>query len=165
MLKNKKGLGLGIDDWGAWIVFPFIILIFFLLFKFTLGQFQFDITGTSKSPENFISLLNILKSPITVNGQTISVSDLIVLSVAEEDFDIKENYVKQLEEEIKKLLDSTFSTDKCYAVWIDKRRFPSSNCVAPPSELPELNILIPNPLEKEKVIDVRFEIETNENLK
>jgi len=96
MLKNKKGFGLGITEWGSWLVFTLIIIIFFLIFKTSLfisqvdftgtakvgGNIKYEIVGSSENLENRISLLNYLKTPITltIDGkeERLTFADLII---------------------------------------------------------------------------------------
>lgn len=158
MFENKKGFGLGITDWGSWIVFPLILLIFFFLFNLSFDALEFKIDDTVANTESQIVFLNILKTPVKINEQVISISDLIVLYKLEENKD----YKNLLENGLTSILNSTF-TDTCTSICINQEFFVSgSGCSYLSFECGLFNVQIPNNINASEKIEVSLYVNNEE---
>ena len=118
---KKKG-GMGLTDFFSILAFAFVLLIFYLLIKLTLGKATFQISEQSGSIADAVSLINILKTPIVVDNNAISLAELIAQSKSD-------NSKKQLaEKNIIQLMDDYFGTSKCSMLCIDGEKLKGSGC-------------------------------------
>ena len=117
---NKKGSGL--TDFFSILVFMLIILIFYTLFKFTLGKSTFELPVQSSNVQDSISLLGILRTPLNVDNSQPSVAELIAISKT----DSSKNSV--LEKSLIKLMDDSFGTSSCSMICISGAKIQGSGC-------------------------------------
>jgi len=129
IINNKKGQGKIIGPSGslitATIVIAILLVVFFLLFKgVTLTKKSNEIPELSARLQITDSLIAYLKTPAEISGQTIRMSDLIMLAAA----DI--SYKSILETKTKEIFEKY---GKTYQIWIkqDSRTIIEMNPYAP----------------------------------
>ena len=116
---SKKG---AIADFFSIIAFALIIIIFYFLFKFTLGKTIFELPVQSTNVQDTISLLSILRTPVEVDQSQISAAELIALSK------IDPTKTNLLEKHLMKIMDDSFGTSSCAMACIDKTKIKGSGC-------------------------------------
>ena len=95
---NKKGMGLA--DFFSVLTFALILIVFYLLLKFTIGKIPFEIAKESSNIDGSLSLLGILRTPVVVDGSESDIAELIRLWSLEPD-----KYKELLENTAVNLLD------------------------------------------------------------
>ncbi len=119
-IKGKKGMGL--TDVFSIIAIVIIFLAFYLIFRVSLGNIKFNLIEESGNWENSVSLMNILRTPVTVDGNKMDIAELISVSTID-------NSKKQfLEKTIKDLVDNSFGTAYCSMVCINGDKIKGSGC-------------------------------------
>lgn len=119
---NKKGMGL--TDFFSILAFALILLIFYILFKTTLNSKNFELQTESSNIEDSISIINILKTPVIIDNDEISIAELIALSQIDS---TKKNLLKK---SLSQIINEYFSTAECAIVCINKEQVQSSVCTA-----------------------------------
>jgi hypothetical protein len=140
MLGNKKGFGLGMTDWGSWLVYPFILIIFFVIIKASQADIVFEIKSHSIKTNGINSLISILSTPINFNGENILISDLIVLY----ELTGSDEYESYLNNELPNLISANFGSDSCSAICINNEIFLKYKCGTRFRTIECLNTKIPN---------------------
>ena len=77
---KRGGLTTILVDFWSYIVFVMIILIFYLLFSFqSRGVSENKITEAAIGEKSYLNLANFLKTPVNVDGDVLTIADLIRL--------------------------------------------------------------------------------------
>lgn len=118
---GKKG-GFGLPDFFSILAFFLIILIFYFLIKITVGAGTFEISEQSSDIADSISLINILKTPVTVEDTKMNMAELIALSK------IDQTKKPILEQNLNQIIDSYFDASKCAVICIDKEKLKGKGC-------------------------------------
>ena len=80
IIKNKKGIAEFLLDIWAYILFAVAIAVFLIIFKFqSVTSIENQLTSMSELPSSSSTLLNYLRTPVNMDGQTINVAELIML--------------------------------------------------------------------------------------
>ena len=109
-------------DFGSILVFVVVLLIFFFLVKVFAGGKPFDIKGQSENFASRISLINILRTPLMIDGTEMDFARLIELSK-------RDPSKKQiLEQKAVQLLDNNLGISRCHILCIDNEKIKSSGC-------------------------------------
>lgn len=115
MRKNKKAtLSELLLTFFILIVMIFIMIAFNWLFKFGGQRITDIIEGESKNIESKEVLLNLLRMPVNINDEKLSMADLIVKGY------YNHNYKEKVEESLKSTLDKFLETKNfgCYKLTI-----------------------------------------------
>ncbi|MBI2657813.1 hypothetical protein HYX08_03925 [Candidatus Woesearchaeota archaeon] len=112
---------MGFLDFFSILAYAFVILVFYLLIKLTLGKATFQIPEESGNVADTISLINILKTPVEINNSKMSIAELIALSR----FDSSKNQLA--EKSIMQIMDDYFG-NKCSIFCIDGEKLKSRGC-------------------------------------
>lgn len=118
---NKRGDS-GLTDFISILVFFVVLLIFFFLAKYLTGGKSFDIKGQSENFASRISLISILRTPLTIDGVEMDFAQLI--DISQEDSGKKQI----LEQKIVKVLDDNLGASKCHILCIDNEKIRGSGC-------------------------------------
>lgn len=120
-VTNKKG-GMGLTDFFSVLAFALILIVFYLLFKFTIGGTTSGLLAKSSNIENSISLLNLLRTPVIVDKVDSNIAGLIALSKYDS---TKKDF---MEKTLLQLLDESFGTSMCTIICIDGGQLKGKGC-------------------------------------
>lgn len=115
----KKGI---LTDFFSIIAFVLILLIFYLLFKLTIGSTTFEITTQAGNAADIISLINILKTPVTIDDAKMSIAELIALS------QIDTTKKDLMEKKILQIINEAFGMSNCAVICINGRQLNGEGC-------------------------------------
>ena len=147
---NKKGIGL--TDFFSILAFALILLVFFVFLKIFVGHTTFELKSETGKIEGYESAINILRTPITVDGNTISIAELIALS----SFDAAKKGI--IDAKIVDIMDKTYGTSNCALMCINDEKLKGSGCGSFQTYLCPTNYVIV-PGYDNKLIVVSFEPE------
>ncbi|MBS3104686.1 hypothetical protein J4234_00345 [Candidatus Woesearchaeota archaeon] len=117
---RKKGSGL--TDFFSILTFVLVIIVFYGIFKFTIGGSKFEIGQQSKSIEDSLSLLSILRTNVNVGNIEMNIAELIALSYS--DPSKKSN----LENHLIKVMNDSFGASDCAIFCIGQNQIKTTGC-------------------------------------
>lgn len=117
---NKKGSGL--TDFFSILTFVLVIIVFYGIFKFTIGGSKFEIPQQSKSIEDSLSLLSILRTNVDVDNIEMNVAELVALSYSDP------SKKSHLEKHIVKIIDDSFGASDCAIFCIGQNQIKGTGC-------------------------------------
>jgi len=117
---RKKGSGL--TDFFSILAFVLIIIVFYGIFNFTIGGSKFEIGQQSKSIEDSLSLLSILRTNVDVGNLEMNIAELIALSYS--DPSKKSN----LEKHLVKIMDDSFGASNCAIFCVGQNQIKTTGC-------------------------------------
>lgn len=117
---RKKGSGL--TDFFSILAFVLVIIVFYGIFKFTIGGSKFEIPQQSKSIEDSLSLLGILRANVDVDNIEMNIAELIALAYS--DTSKKSN----LERHLVKIMDDSFGASNCAIFCIGQNQIKTTGC-------------------------------------
>lgn len=86
LYANKKGfIASTLVDLYAFLLFMFVLLIFYIIFKLGAGTIVYKIEGETANLNGNTLLINYLKTPIEVDGKEIDIAELILISASSEE--------------------------------------------------------------------------------
>ena len=96
-MRNKHGfVATGVTTIFLYFGFVLLLIIFFFIFKLTLGETEVKISTNIENIDISYQFLNYLRTQYIANGQTLNVADLIGLYKNEEDKNKKEGYYEEI---------------------------------------------------------------------
>jgi hypothetical protein len=140
--KNKKAfIASWTVDFYAYLIAVLVVIVFFIIFKVTAGEITSAITGKAEELDGEITLLNLLRTPITVGNTDLTMADLIVMRNTEK-AENREHYTNLIKQTIEETLDELeychIMKKKGYREGIYKRGFmiflANSPTAPPPTE-------------------------------
>lgn len=117
---RKKGIGL--TDFFSILAFVLVIIVFYGIFKFTIGGSKFEVAPQSKSIEDTLSLLSILRTNADLDNVKMNVAELTALSYSDT------SKKSHLEKNLVKIMDDSFGVSRCAIFCIDKNQIKGSGC-------------------------------------
>lgn len=117
---RKKGSGL--TDFFSILAFVLVIIVFYGIFKFTIGGAKFEIPQQSKSIEDSLSLLGILRTNVGVDNIEMNIAELIALSYSDT------SKKSDLERHLVKIMDDSFGASDCAIFCIDQNQIKGAGC-------------------------------------
>ncbi|MBI2656397.1 hypothetical protein HYX03_01505 [Candidatus Woesearchaeota archaeon] len=113
---------MGLADFFSILAFALIIFIFYLLLRFTINKSTIDISAYSSNVESSISLINILRTPIKLDGVEMNIAELIALQ------DTDSTKKDLVEKTITRILDNYFGSSSCSIMCIDEAQYKGNGC-------------------------------------
>mgnify|MGYP001590663462 CR=1 FL=1 len=121
--KNRKG-GMGLTDFFSILAFILIFIVFIIIIKLSVRDTQFELSTLTSNVENSISMINMLRTPIKIDTNEISIAEMISLSK------IDSSKGELARKTILQLMDDYYGTNACAIICIDDEKIKGSGCSA-----------------------------------
>lgn len=113
---GKKAL---LTDFFSILAFALLIIIFYLMFRFTVGNTTFQLHSESSEIQDAVSLLGILRTKIEIDSSQMTIAELAALSKTDE------AKKKMLEKDMSKIIGEFTG---CAIFCIDDDKIVGKNC-------------------------------------
>ncbi len=111
-MDNKKGaIATGLTAILLYLGFVILIIIFFFLFKFVLGQNEVKILGHVDNMDNNLVLANYLRTPYKLDERMSSIGEMLSIYENEYDNSLKNKHFMEIEKITKEILNPL---ENCY---------------------------------------------------
>ena len=122
-MRNKKGLvATGLTTMMLYFGFALMIILFYFIFRLTLGETEVKISGYISNTDINYQILNYLRTPIVIDGRENNIADLIALS------NLDTTKKSLLEKTLQENFDNSFGTANCVVMCINGEKFKGSGC-------------------------------------
>lgn len=115
---------MGLSDFFSILAYALILIVFYLLFKISIGDVSLRLATKSTTIENSVSLLSILRTPVKIENEQMSIAQLIALSK----FDSKKKDI--VKQKLLEIIDDAYGTSMCTIICIDENKIKGSGCEA-----------------------------------
>lgn len=113
---------MGLTDFFSILAFALMLIVFYLIMKFTIGKTTFALYTESKNLQDSISLINILKTPVRIDNSEINIGQLIALSR------LDSTKKDSLEKALIQIMDDSFGTSDCAFICINEMVIKGNGC-------------------------------------
>lgn len=122
-VKKKSKIGaMGLSDFFSILAFTLMLIVFYLIMKFTIGKIPFVLQIETKNVQDSLSVINILRTPVKVDNTEVSIAQLIALS------QLDSTKKDSLEKMLVQIMDDSFSTSNCAFICINEMIVKGSGC-------------------------------------